>query len=146
MKATTPDASTNKGPFTCIPDTLPTPDLTNPAPLHIMEINDHKTLLHKTIYHVNQIKTDHLTTKHLCQHVHSGFTPKHLARVCPEDENTPIFAIPFEVIWQPTWLPEDTIRSLPNGNLAIHNYKISKLPTKKNTRTAPPTRSHRQCG
>jgi len=47
MKATIPNASTNKGPVTHIPDTLPTLDATNPAPLHIMEINDHKTLLHK---------------------------------------------------------------------------------------------------
>jgi hypothetical protein len=111
-----------------------------------MEIHDHTTLLHKTIYHVNQIKTDHLTTKHPCQHIHSGFTPKHLALARPEDEDTPILAIPFEVTWQATLLSEDTIRSLPNGNPTIHNYKISKLLTKKKTRMAPPTTPHRQCG
>jgi hypothetical protein len=61
IKTIIPNASTNKDPATHIPDTLPIIDATNPAPPHEMEINDHKTLLHKTIYHVNQIKTDHLT-------------------------------------------------------------------------------------
>jgi hypothetical protein len=129
MKVTIPNATTNKRPATHIPDTLSTPEATNPSPLHIMEINDHKTLLHKTIYHENQINIDHLTAKHLCQHIHSGFTPKHLTRVCPEDEDTPILGIPFEVTCQATWLSEDTIRSLTNGNPAIQNYKISKLYT-----------------
>jgi hypothetical protein len=124
MKSTILNTTTNKCPATHIPDTLPTPEATNPAPLHIMEINDHKTLLHKTIYHVNQIKTDHLTAKHLCQHIHSGFTPRHLARVCPEAKDTPLLAIPFEATWQATLLSEDTIRSLPNGYPAIQSYKI----------------------
>ena len=44
------------------------------------------------------------------------------------------------------WLSEDTALSLPNGSLSIHNYKISKLPHKKKTRTAPSTPPHRQCG
>jgi hypothetical protein len=65
MKASTGNAISNKCPTTHIPDTLPTPDATNLAPLHIMEIDDHKTLLHKTIYHVNHLKTDNLTAKHL---------------------------------------------------------------------------------
>jgi len=145
MKATTPNASANKRQATHIPDTLPTPDTTNPAPLHLMEVNDHKTLLHQTIYYTNQIKTDHLTAKHLCQHIHNGFTPKHLSRVCQEDEDTPILAIPFEVTWQATWLSEDTIRSLPNGNSAIQNYEGSKLP-KKTNENGFPNPPHRQCG
>jgi len=102
MKSTILNAPTNKRPATHIPDTLPTPDTANPAPLHIMEVKDHKTLLHKTIYYVNQVKKDDLTAKHLCQHIHNGFTPKHLSRVCPEDEDTSILAIPFEVTWQAT--------------------------------------------
>jgi hypothetical protein len=56
MKPSIPTAYTNSGPATHISDALPTLDATNPAPLHIMEINDHRTLLHKTIYHVNQSK------------------------------------------------------------------------------------------
>jgi hypothetical protein len=61
-----------------------------------MKINDHKTLLHETIYHAKQLKTDHLTAKHLCQHIHNGFTPEQLARIPLEDEDTPILDIPFE--------------------------------------------------
>jgi hypothetical protein len=52
MAAPTANANPNKRPATHIPETLPTPDASSPAPLHIMEITDHKTLLHKTIYHV----------------------------------------------------------------------------------------------
>jgi hypothetical protein len=111
-----------------------------------MEITDHKTLLHKTIYHVKQLKTDHLTTKHLFQPIHSGFTPQHLARIHPEEEDTPILDIPFEATWEVAWLSEGTIRSLPNGGAAIHNKKVSKQPNKKKTRTAPPTPPRRQCG
>jgi len=110
-----------------------------------MEITDHKTLLHKTIYHVNQLTTKHLTTKHLYQHIDNGFTPAHLARIHPEDEDTPILDILFQATWKGAWVSEDTAKSLPNGNLAIHNYKTSKLPPKKKTRTAPPTPPHRQC-
>jgi hypothetical protein len=97
------------------------------------------------MYPVKQLKTD-LSAKHLCQHIDSGFTPEHLARIHPEDEDTPILYIPFQATWKVTWLPEDTARSLPNGNIAIHNYKLSKLPHKKKTRTVPPTPPHRQCG
>jgi hypothetical protein len=111
-----------------------------------MEITDHKTLLHKTIYHVNKLKTNHLTTKQLCKHIDDGFTPEHLARIHSEDEDTPILDIPFQATWKATWVSEDTARSLPNGNSAIHNYKTSKLPRKKKTRTASPTPPHRQCG
>jgi hypothetical protein len=94
VKASAVNATSKKRPATHTPDTLPIPDATNPAPLHIMEINGHKTLLHKTIYNVNHLKTNRITAKHLCQHSHCGFTPKHLARIRPEDEDTPI---PFEV-------------------------------------------------
>jgi len=110
-----------------IPDTLSTLDATNSSPLDIVEINDHKTLLHQTIYHVNHLKTDQLTAKHLCQHIYNGLTPEHLTRIRSEDEDTPILAIPFEVSWKAIWLSEDTARSLPNGNPAIHSYKLSKL-------------------
>jgi len=139
MKASAGNITSNKRPAAHIPDTLPTPDATNPAPLHIMEINDHNTLLHKTIYHVNNLKTYHLTTQHRCPHIHSGFTLEHLSRIHPEGEDTPILAIPFEVTGKATRLSEDTVRSLPNGNPEIHNYKISKLPLKKETRTPPYT-------
>jgi len=56
---------------------------------------DHKTLLHKIVNHVKQLKNENLSTKHLCQHVDSGFTPEHLARIHPEEEDTPILGIPF---------------------------------------------------
>ena len=77
VKAPTTDAISNKRPATQITDTLPTPDANIPAPLHIIEINVHKTFLHKTIYHINQLKTARLTAKHLCQHIHSGFSATH---------------------------------------------------------------------
>jgi len=109
MNASTANANPNKRPATYIPEALPTPDAYIPAPLHIMEITDHKTLLHKTIYHVKQLKTDHLTTKHLCQHIDSGLTPEHLARIHPEDEDTPILGIPFQATWKAAWLSEDTV-------------------------------------
>jgi len=109
IKATIADATTNKRPATRIPDTLPTLDATNPAKLQMLEITDHKTLLHKTIYHVDQLKTDHLTAKHLCRHIHNGFTPDHLARIRPENEDTPILSILFKVTLKVTWLSEDTI-------------------------------------
>jgi hypothetical protein len=63
-----------------------------------MEINDHKALLHKTIYHVTQLKTDHLTAKHLYQHIHSGFILEHFARIHPDDDDTPILDIPFKAM------------------------------------------------
>ena len=49
MTASTTTINPNKRPATHIPDTLPTPDTTNPAPLTITEITDHKTLLHNHI-------------------------------------------------------------------------------------------------
>jgi hypothetical protein len=123
--------TSNKRPAIHISDTLPTSDTSNPAPLHIMKITNYKTLLHKAIYQVNQLKTDHLTTKQLCQHIDNGFTPEHLARIHPEDEDTRILDIPFQAKWKAAWVSEDTARSLPNGNSAIHNYKNRKLPHKK---------------
>jgi hypothetical protein len=146
MTAPTTTINPNKRPATHIPDTLPTPDTTNPAPLTVTEITDHKTLLHKTIYHVNQFRTDHLTAKQLCQHIDSGFTPEHLSRIHPEDEDTPILDIPFQATWKATWISEDTAKSLPNGTSALQNYKTNKHPPKKKTRTPPPTPPHRQCG
>jgi hypothetical protein len=95
MHTPTSNIISNKRPAMHIPETLPTPDASNPAPLHIMEITDHKTLFHKTIYQVNQLKTDHLTPTQLCQHIDRGFTLEHLARIHPEDEDTPIIDIPF---------------------------------------------------
>jgi hypothetical protein len=146
MKTPAANANSNKRPAIHLPESLPTPDASNLAPLHIMEIIDHKTLLHKTIYRVKHLKTYHLTAKHICQHFHSGFTPEHLARIHPDDEDTPILDIPFKATWKEAWLPEDIARSLLNGNTAIHNYNIGKLPLKKKRRTAPPTPPHRQCG
>ena len=95
MNASTANITPNKRLATHMPETLPTPDASNPAPIYIMEITDHKTLLHKALYHVKQLKTDHLTAKHLCHHINNGLTPEHLARIHPEDEDTPILDIPF---------------------------------------------------
>ena len=129
MNTSTVNATTNKRPATRIPDIIPTPDTTNPAPLHTMEIKDHKHFYTKpyTTY-VNHLKIDRLAAKHLCQHMYNDFTPEHLACIRPEDEDIPILAIPFEVTWKAAWLLEDIVRSLPTGNPSIHNYKISKLP------------------
>jgi hypothetical protein len=102
--AATANITPNKRPATHIPETLPTPDASNPAPLHITEITDHKTLLHTTLPRVKQLKTDHLTTKHLCQHFDTGLTTKHLARIHPEDEDTPILDIPFQATWKAAWV------------------------------------------
>jgi hypothetical protein len=107
MKSPIAKATSNKRPATHIPETLPTSNASNPAPLHRMEINYHKTLLHKTIYHVKQLNTDHLTARHLCQHIYSGFTPEHLDRIHPDDEDTPILDIPFKATWKEAWLSED---------------------------------------
>ena len=83
------------------------------------------------------MKTDQLSAKHRCHHIHSGLTPEHLTRVHPEDEDTPILDIPFGVRWQATWLSEDIARSLPNGNTTIHNNMSSKPSLTKKTRTTP---------
>ena len=84
VKASVVNNISNKCPATHIPDTLPTSDATNQAPIDIVEITSHKTLLRHTIYHVNQLKTNHLTAKHLCRHIHNGLTPKQLIRIRPE--------------------------------------------------------------
>ncbi len=131
MKVSAGSTKTNKRPTTYIPNILPTPEATSKAPIDIVENNDNKTLLHQTIYHVNRLKTDHLTTKHLCHHIHNGLTPEDLTRIHPEEKHTPILDIPFATTWKATWLLEDIIRTFPNGNAAIHNYKMSKLPLKK---------------
>jgi hypothetical protein len=96
-----------------------------------LEINDIKILLNQTINHINQLKTDNLPAHHLCRHIHDGFVPEQLTRIHPEDEDIPILAIPFEVRWKPTWLSEDTVRSIPHGNIAIHNYIANKPPLRK---------------
>ncbi len=85
VKASAGNTITNKRPATHIPNTLPTPEATCNAPIDIEEINDHKTLLHQTIYHVNRLKTNHLTAKHICHHIHNGLTPEGLTRIHPED-------------------------------------------------------------
>ena len=82
------------------------------------------------------MKTDQLIAKHLCHHIHSDLSPEHLTHIRPEDEDTSILAITFEVKWKAAWLSEDIVRSLPNGNSTIHKYRISKPPLGKKTRTA----------
>ncbi len=72
--------------------------------LDILEIYDHKNLLHQTIYHINNWKTEHLFAKHICHHIHNGVVPKNLNRVHEDDEDTPLLSIPFEVTWKETWL------------------------------------------
>jgi cytochrome c peroxidase len=100
MTVSTKTTNQTKRPSIQIPDTLPTLDTTNPAPLIITEITDRKTLLHKTIYHAKQLKTNYLTAKQLCQHIDTGFTPEQLTRIHPEDEDTPILDIPFQATWK----------------------------------------------
>jgi hypothetical protein len=96
-KASAANNPSNKCPGIHIPDILPTSDALISPPLDIVEINDHKTLLHQTIYNVNQLKTEHFTAIHRCHHIRSGLTPELLTRVHPEDEDTPILSIPFGV-------------------------------------------------
>jgi hypothetical protein len=74
MHTSTANITPNKRPDTHIPENLSTSDAPDPAPLNIMEINDHKTLLHKTIYNVKQLKTDHLTAN---THVNISTTVSH---------------------------------------------------------------------
>jgi hypothetical protein len=74
-------------------------------------------------------------------------TPEHLARVHPEDEDTAILSIFFEVTWKAAWLTEDNVKALSNGITTIHTYiQISKPPLRKKTRTTPPIPPPRSCG
>jgi len=104
-----------------------------------MEMDGHKHLLHQTIYHVNKWHTAHLTAKHLCEHIYNGLTPDHLKLDRPDDEDTPILSIPFQVTWKPTWVPEDTVLTTPSGTTTINNYTNTKTSTRKKSRTSPPT-------
>ena len=63
-----------------------------------------------------------------------------------EDEDTYILAIPFEFTWQATWLLEDIVKSLPNGNSEIYKYMLSKPSLHKKTMSTPPTPPPRPCG
>ena len=138
--------TTKKRPAIHILKTFPAPDATNFVPSDIVEVNDFKILLHQNFCHENQWKTNHLTAKHLCHRIHSGRTPEHHTRVHPEDENTPILAIPFEVTWQATWLSEDFVKSLPNGNSLICSYMMSKPSLRNKTITNSPTPTPCLCG
>ena len=75
------------------------------------------------------MRTDPLI--YMCQYIHSGFTPKHLTRIRPKYEDTPILAILIEVTRKTAWLSEDIVRSLPNGIPSIYDDKMSKPPFKK---------------
>ncbi len=115
----------------------PTPNATTSAPINIVETNDHKILLHKTTYHVNPWKTDKLATKQIYHHIRNGLAPKNLTRVHPEDEDTPILSLPFEVTWKATWFTEYCVKALPNGNTTILIYTQNKPPRRKNSKRCP---------
>jgi hypothetical protein len=73
--------------------------------LQVLEVDNNKIQIHNTIYHyVNNLNTAHITAKRLCQHIDSGLTQKNLARIDPEDEDTPILSIPYKVEWNSAWL------------------------------------------
>ena len=63
--------------------------------------------------HFNRWKPEYLTAKQICHHIHSGLMPGDLTRVHPEDEDTPIISIPFQVVWKATWLTKETVMSSP---------------------------------
>jgi hypothetical protein len=135
--STTP--KTLKRPTPPIPKDLPDPHHTADNPLDTMEIDAHKHLPHCTIYHVNKWRPEHLTAKQFCQHRMEGLTYAHLTRDNSEDEDTPILSIPFRVTWNPTWVSKTTVLTTPSGKSTIDKYNTTKAPTRKKTRTTPPT-------
>jgi len=113
------------------------PQYTTSTPLDVITINNHKHLPHNTIYHVNNWKTATLTTKKVCRHVDRGLIPITLDRTSPEDEDTPILSIKFDINWKPVWVDETTILTSPNGKTTIDTYHTNKAPTRKKVITTP---------
>jgi hypothetical protein len=71
------------------------------TPLDVTTMDNHKHLLHNTIYHGHKWREDTLTAKQLCQHVDNGLIPNKLDKTNPEDKNTPIPFISFKIDWKP---------------------------------------------
>jgi len=114
------------------------PQHTTSTPLDVTAIDNHKKLLHNTIYHVRKWKEDTLTAKQLSRHVENGLVPNKFDRTNPEDEDTRILSIPFNTDWKPAWMEEPLVITTPNGKSAIDTYHKNKAPTRKKVRTAPP--------
>jgi hypothetical protein len=49
----------------------------------------------------------------------------------PEDEDTPILSLLFDVNWKPAWVAEETILTTPNEKTAIDTYHTGNAPTRK---------------
>jgi len=76
--------------------------------------------------------------KDLCKHIHSELAPHHhLTRIHPEDEDTPILSIPFDVTWRGAWLEDSDLLQLPHGKSALETYALNKVSLSKEKRTAP---------
>jgi hypothetical protein len=73
------------------------PQHTTSTPLDVTTIDNHKHLLRNTIYHVRKWRKDTITTKQLYRHIDNGLIPNKLDRTNPEDEDTPILSIPFDI-------------------------------------------------
>jgi hypothetical protein len=65
--------------------------------------------------------------------------PVQLTRIHPNDEDTPILSIPFNVAWKSSWITETNILNILNGKITINKYLQNKAPQHEKTRTIPPT-------
>jgi hypothetical protein len=65
--------------------------------------------------------------------------PAHLTRVHPNDEDTPILSIPFNVAWKSAWLVKSDIFNISNGKIDINKFLHNESPQRKHTRAIPPT-------
>jgi hypothetical protein len=71
---------------------------TTSTPLDVTAIDSHTILLHNTVYRVHKWKEDTLTTTQLSRHVENGLVSNNkLDKTNPDDEDTPILSIPFNI-------------------------------------------------
>ena len=97
-RASSTHTSTKKRTVIPTPNTIPTPSAINDNPLVVLETDDYKILLKHILYNINHWKPENLTAKLLCHLIHSDLTPGDLTRIRPEDEETSIISIPFQVV------------------------------------------------
>jgi hypothetical protein len=107
------------------------PQHTTSTPLDVTANDSHKILLHNTVYRVHKCKEDTLTATQLSRHDEIGLVPNKLDKTNPDDEDTPILSIPFNIDWKPAWVKESLELTTPNGKTAIDTYHKNKAPTRK---------------
>ena len=90
------------------------------------------------------------TAKQLCQHTNTRLTQKNLARINPEDEDTPedtpTLSTPYKVEWNSAWLTKQDLHHAHNGTQSLETYKQTTAPQRKNTRKTPSTPPHKPGG